>query len=49
MTWRLSIERYCNKKMCDDSRYTERKRGLALVQVIDAPMEAAPPITINDP
>lgn len=45
MTYRLSIER----NRSGDSRYTERRHGLALIQAIGAPMGAAPPITINDP
>ena len=36
MTWRLSIERYCNKRVCDDeSVYIEQcARRLALAQAI---------------
>ena len=50
MTYRLAIECHCNKRVCDDSRYIEQyTRGLALVQVIGAPMGAALPITINNP
>ena len=51
MTYRLAIERYSNKRVCDDeSLYIEQyAHGLAITQAICVPMGAVPLITINNP